>query len=499
MTLLLLLALFAAACSGEGAAPATEATAGANGLSTAADADGASAAAEVAGAEVAEAGAAADEAGAAAEAVTDAPTDPTDAGLGVGAESTAAPTPAAPAAPASPVDATSGVDGVVAQLSLEQKVGQLFTVTVIGDDASSVSEAAARSNMTLYGVATPAEVVRRFHLGGVAYFAHDLGERTSNVADLARTAALSRGLQQAAAADSGIGLLIGADQEGGIVVRLRAPATVFPAAREIGDTGDVALARDVGVVTGTEARAVGVNWVYAPVADVNVNPDNPVIGTRAFGATTERVIPMALATAEGLAAAGVLPTFKHFPGHGDTTIDSHTSLPTIDHDRATLDAVDLAPFAAAAAREDVSVMIGHLAVPALDPSGRPATLSPAIVTGVLRQQLGFEGLVVTDAMNMGALSGFGDAGSLAVQAVAAGIDVVLMPADLPAAYTAVLTAAQNGRLPLPLIDGAVRRVLLAKHRLGVLDAAAVAVPGTAGLGAAEHVAVRDRVAAACGC
>lgn len=409
-----------------------------------------------------------------------------------------------PSGDAAAVDPTGGVQAVVAAMSLEQKVGQLFAVTVIGDHATDVSEAAARQNTELYGVATPAEVVQRYHLGGVAYFDHQQGEGTSNVTDLTRTAALSSGLQQAAAADTGIGLLIGVDQEGGPVVRLRAPATVFPAARDVAATGSLELAQQVATVTGTEALAVGVNWIYAPIADVNVDPSNPVIGDRAFGTTAAETTPWVLATARGIAAAGALATLKHFPGHGDTGTDSHTSLPTIDHDRATLEAVDFPPFAAGVdALDPISVMVGHLAVPSVDPSGRPATLSAPIID-LLRAApadggLGFDGLVVTDAMNMGALDGFGDAGALAVGAVDAGIDMVLMPTDLPAAWTAVLEAVQDGTIPMDRLDQAVARILRAKDAIGALDASAVPATDPTVLGNPAHARVLADVQATCGC
>lgn len=429
--------------------------------------------------------------------------DPTDqdptgqSTIGVPSEVAPPPDTSAP-----PIDPSTAVDQIVAAMSVEQKVGQLFTATVIGDDATEVSESAATANLSLYGVATPAEVVRRYHLGGVAYFDHDQGPGTSNVADLQRTATLSQGLQQAVVSDTGIGLLIGTDQEGGPVVRLNAPFTVFPAAREIGDSGEVALAEQAGQVTGIEAQAVGVNWIYAPDADVNVNPDNPVIGDRAFGTTADRVVPFVLATAQGLADAGVLPTLKHFPGHGDTAIDSHTSLPTIDHDRATLDTVDLPPFAVAADLSQqgsaVSVMVGHLAVPAVDPSGVPATISPTILS-LLRDDLAFDGLVVTDAMNMGALDGFGDSGSLAVQAINAGIDMVLMPSDLPLAWNAVAQAVAEGEISAARLDQAVTRILQAKDSVGVLDAGAINPGDMSAIGSPSHGQVLADIKQACGC
>ncbi len=426
--------------------------------------------------------------------------DPTDGDPldEVGQTGPATPPDAPATGTAEPVDPSQDVAAIVQAMTLEQKVGQLFTVPVIGDDATQPSQSAQTSNLALYGVASPAEVVARYHLGGVAYFDHDQGPGTSNVADLTRTAALSAGLQSAAAADSGIGLLIGTDQEGGPVVRLREPAVVFPSARDIASTGDTDLARQAGAVTGSEALAVGVNWVYAPVADVNVDPANPVIGDRAFGATATGTLPFVRATAEGLAAAGVLPTLKHFPGHGDTQVDSHNSLPTLDQDRATLDSVDFPPFAEAASLDPVSVMVGHLAVPAIDPTGVPATISGPIIS-TLREELGFDRLVVTDAMNMGALQGFGDSGTLAVDAINAGIDMILLPVDLPLAWNTVLAAVQDGRITQERLDEAVTRVLQAKQSIGALDASAVPAGDPTRLGSAEALAVLDAITAACAC
>ena len=436
------------------------------------------------------------------------PTDPTGAGaVQVDPDAAAVAATPVPQDDADAVDPAAGVQAVLAAMTLEQKVGQVFTTTVIGDHATDVSAEAAAANTALYGVATPAEVVATYHLGGVAYFDHDQGARTSNVADLTATAGLSAGLQQAAAADTGIGLLVGADQEGGRVVRLDAPAVVFPSARDIASTGQVDLAQQVGQVTAAQARAVGVNWVYAPVADVNLDPSNPVIGDRAFGTDSTVVTDYVRATAAGLAAGGVLPTLKHFPGHGDTGVDSHTSLPTIDHDVTTLTEVDLPPFAVATQLADTgtptSVMLGHLAVPAVDPSGRPATISSPIVDLLRAPEaaggLAFDGLVVTDAMNMGALSGFGDSGSLAVQSLAAGVDVILMPTDLPASWNAVRDAVRSGELPQARLDEAVGRILAAKEALGILDAATVPLPDPAALGAPDAVAVRNAVQDDCAC
>lgn len=383
-------------------------------------------------------------------------------------------------------------------MPLEVMVGQVFNVAVFGDHATEPSAAARSANLGAYGVATPVEVVQHYHLGGVTYFTNG-GPETTNIGSPAEVQALSQALQAASLAANGSGLLISVDQEGGRVARLSAPATVMPAAEVFGQIGDPELAMRAAQIVATELRAVGITWSFAPVADVNSNPGNEVIGDRAFGADPGLVASMVTATLQGLGSAQVAGAVKHFPGHGDTTVDSHDSLPTIHHDSETLAAVDLPPFVAGIQTGASAVMVGHLAVPALDPTGVPATLSTPIVTGVLRRQLGFRGLVVTDGLSMGALSGFGNAGEISVAALRAGVDVLLLPTDLPAAYEAVLAAARDGTLPLDRLSEAVARVMALKAMVGVttpapLDPAAVAL-----VGAPEHRQFRADLGARCGC
>jgi beta-glucosidase len=245
-------------------------------------------------------------------------------------------------------------------------------------------------------------------------------------------------------------LLLCADVEEGVGQRFEG-ATWLPPPLALGRlaVSDPELARQLayryGRCTGREARAIGLNWVLGPVCDVNNNPANPVINVRAWGETPEAVAALAVAFCHGLQAEGVLGCAKHFPGHGDTSSDSHLELPLLPHDRARLAAVELPPFQACIAAGVEAVMTAHLVLPALDPT-RPATLSRAVLTDLLRRQLGFDGLVVTDALVMEAITRHYGAGEAAVLALEAGADLVLMPADAAAALEAIAAALQQGRL-----------------------------------------------------
>jgi beta-glucosidase len=218
----------------------------------------------------------------------------------------------------------------------------------------------------------------------------------------------------------------------------------------------LALAEDYGRCTARDARAVGLNWVLAPVCDVNNNPANPVINVRAWGEDPATAGALAAAFTRGLQAEGVLGCAKHFPGHGDTSDDSHLELPVLEHDRARLEAVELPPFRSAIAAGVAAVMTAHLSLPALDPQ-RPATLSPQVLTGLLRGELGFGGLVVTDALVMEAIASHHGAGEAAVLALEAGADLVLMPADARAAIAAIAAAVASGRLSRDRLENSARR------------------------------------------
>ena len=273
--------------------------------------------------------------------------------------------------------------------------------------------------------------------------------------------------------------------------------TSFPPTMAFGAAGDEELAFEYGRVTAEEARAVGVHWLFAPVLDVNSNPDNPVINTRSFGEDPEAVGRLGAAFIRGARAGGALTTAKHFPGHGDTQTDSHIELPVIAADRDRLDRVELRPFRMAVEAGVDAVMTAHVAVPGVLGDGRPATLSPHFMTDVLRNEMEFDGILFTDALRMGAITDGYGAGEAAVLALEAGSDVVLAPAGIGVTLDAVTEAVESGRVSRERIDLSVRRLLEAKARLGLhegalVDPAAVATR----VGTAANRAVADRAAAA---
>ncbi|MGA5702972.1 glycoside hydrolase family 3 N-terminal domain-containing protein [Peterkaempfera bronchialis] len=388
-------------------------------------------------------------------------------------------------------DPDTRVRALLARMCLEDKVGQLFVSRVHGGDTEHPSPAEAAENRKALGVATAAEAVARYRLGGVVYFGW-----TGNLDSPERTAALSAGLQRAARLlPVPVPLLIATDQEQGSVVRIGPPATGFPGAMALGASGRPEDARSAARVTGTELAALGINQDYAPVADVNLDPANPVIGTRSFGGEPSAVAALTAAQVQGFHDAGTVCTAKHFPGHGDTSADSHTGLPVIGHSRAEWERVDLPPFAAAVRHGVDSVMTAHIVVPALDPSGDPATLSRPIITGLLRRHLGYDGVVVTDSLTMaGVRTRYGD-DRVPVLALKAGADQLLDPPGLALAYRSVLHAVRDGELTESRIDASVTRVLRLKVRRGLFERRP---PDPASvrrlLGTPAHLAVADTVA-----
>lgn len=340
----------------------------------------------------------------------------------------------------------------MASMSLREKVGQMVMTGIEGTEPAGDSR-------TLIG---------EHRIGGVILFSR-------NIQDASQTARLINELQaMAVSQERGVPLLVAVDQEGGAVVRIP-DATVFPGNMALGAARDADLVYRVARHTAGELRALGFNVNFAPVLDVNNNPQNPVIGVRSFGEEPGLVAKLGTAMIRGLQDGGVLATAKHFPGHGDTALDSHIDLPTVPHDRARLDRVELAPFRAAIESGVAAVMSAHVTFPAIDPApGLPATLSHPALTGLLRQELGFDGLIFTDAMEMGAITSRYGVGEAAVMAVLAGADVVLVgwPKDwniAREAATALEEAARTGRIPLERIEDSVRRILAAKKRLGLFD------------------------------
>lgn len=350
-------------------------------------------------------------------------------------------------------------------MTLDQKIGQMCCFGWGGADSR------ARVN------AQAAACVGDLHAGGMIVMGRNIGP------DIAAVRATLDELQSLAA----VPLLLATDQEGGRVARLRAPLTTFPSAQVIGAAGDVDLAREVARVTGVELAQAGINFNFAPVADVNSNPANPVIGDRSFESTPGAVAPFVRAQIEGYTQAGVLACAKHFPGHGDTHVDSHFDLPTVAGDLAALESRELIPFRVAITAGTPAVMTAHILFPALDPSGVPATMSRPILSGLLRQTLGFNGLIVTDCLEMKAVADRWGTARAAVLAAQAGADVLLVCHTLDRqreTFNALRAAVEGGELPIERVEDAVSRVLAAKRRL------APPPPLDLGeIGAAEHVAV----------
>nr|WSZ96074.1 glycoside hydrolase family 3 protein [Streptomyces sp. NBC_00857] len=381
---------------------------------------------------------------------------------------------------------------LVSRMSLEEKVGQLFVMRVYGHSATAPDQADIDANLTEIGVRTAAELIAKYHVGGIIYFAW-----AHNTRDPHQIAALSNGIQKAGLAKATpVPLLISTDQEHGIVARVGKPATLLPGAMALGASGSRSDAREAARIAGAELAAMGINQNYAPDSDVNVNPANPVIGVRSFGADPQAVAGLVAAQVKGYQSAGIATAAKHFPGHGDTKDDSHFSLPTIHHTREQWAELDAPPFRAAITAGVTSIMTAHIVVPALDPNEDPATLSHPIVTGVLREQLGYKGVVITDALTMeGVRKKYGDA-RVPVLALKAGVDQLLNPPDFPLAWNAVLTAVKNGEISVKRVEESVLRVLELKQRLGLFReppyVSRADVDRTVGVRA--HLAAADRIA-----
>ncbi|MEW2067448.1 glycoside hydrolase family 3 protein [Streptomyces sp. NPDC007346] len=380
---------------------------------------------------------------------------------------------------------------IIAGMSLEEKVGQLFVMRVYGHSATDPDQADIDANLKEIGVRTAAELVSSYHVGGIIYFAW-----ANNTRDPHQIAGLSNGIQRAAlAARSRVPLLISTDQEHGIVCRVGEPATLLPGAMALGAGGSHSDTRRAAWIAGAELAALGINQNYAPDADVNVNPANPVIGVRSFGSDPASVADLVAAQVKGYQGAGVAATAKHFPGHGDTSTDSHTGLPVIEHTRREWEELDAPPFRAAIRARIDSVMTAHIVVPALDPSEDPATLSRPILTGILREELGYDGVVVTDSLGMeGVRTKYGD-DRVPVLALLAGVDQLLNPPDLSVAWNAVREAVKDGEISEARIDESILRILRLKTKLGLFRDPFVSGRGVdRTVGIREHRLDADRIA-----
>lgn len=346
------------------------------------------------------------------------------------------------------------------KLTLDEEVGQVFMIWC----------RASFLNVDSPEYLQLRESMKKYHIGSFAMTVHVDGPLLLRSEPYEAAVLLNR-LQR----DSKLPLLIAADFERGVSMRLMG-TTNFPHAMAFGADGKVEDAENFGRITGEEARAIGVHWNFFPDADVNSNPANPIINTRSFGEDPKQVGDLVTAYIKGAHAAGMLTTVKHFPGHGDTATDSHLGVASVGGDRAHLDSIELPPFRQAIAAGVDSVMVAHVTVPALDPDpNHVATISPAVVSDLLEKQLGFKGLVVTDALDMAGLTHLfaNDIGRAAVEAFKAGNDLLIIPADLGASYRAMVKAVSSGEIPRKRLDASVLKILKIKASLGLNQARTV--------------------------
>jgi len=362
---------------------------------------------------------------------------------------------AAPPPPRLPSAGELWAQQTLQSLSLEEKVGQLFMI---------------RMRVELLGDQSPEylrlrDSIQQYHIGSLAMSVPAEGRfRQGN--NRYQTVSLINHLQE----EAKLPLLIAGDFERGVLPARLFGTTVFPHAMAFGAAGNLEYAEKFGRITAQESRALGVHWNLFPVADVNSNPANPIIGTRAFGENPLQVGDLVAAYIHGARANGMLTTAKHFPGHGNTATDSHIAVPRVDENFDQLTAVDLPPFRKAISAGVDAVMTAHVRVPALDPDpNHVATTSPHIINDLLKKQLGFPGLVVTDALDMAGLSNryAANPGRAAVEAFEAGNDVLTMPLDLGAAYQAMLDAVRVGEISQERLDASVLKILKAKGSLGL--------------------------------
>lgn len=346
----------------------------------------------------------------------------------------------------------------VAKMTLDEKLGEML---IAGLDGTAPSE---RTKL----------MIQEQHVGGFIFY-------KNNVTTPAGVAAYVNQLKAWNKANPAP-LFISVDQEGGRVSRLPGLRNI-PPARTIGDTGDTAYAQQIGAALGEASKLMGFNVDFAPVLDINSNPDNPVIGDRSFGTTPKRVTDMGLAALESIRGQGVVPVVKHFPGHGDTSVDSHLELPVVNKTLAQLKAFEWVPFQAAVEDGADMVMVAHILFPKIDPS-HPASLSKTIITDELRSELGFQGVVITDDMTMGAISEHYGLAEAAVTSVKAGSDIILLAhgyEDAKTVIAALKQAVREGSITQQRIDESVTRILALKQRYKLSDAAIPPKPDVSGV------------------
>ncbi len=352
------------------------------------------------------------------------------------------------------------IENAIANMTVKEKIGQMLMPDFRSWNGEDVTEMLPEIE----------QLVDEYHLGGVILF-------RENVVTTEQTA---RFVSQYQEATEKFGMLMTIDQEGGIVTRLQS-GTDMPGNMALGATRSTELSENVGRVIGEELDALGINMNFAPVLDVNNNPDNPVIGVRSFGEDPQLVADMGVAYTKGLQSTGVAATAKHFPGHGDTAVDSHLGLPEVPHDKERLMEVELYPFQKAMEAGIDAIMTAHVTFPKIDDTkviskkdgtevSLPATLSHKVLTGLVREEMGFEGVIITDALNMGAIVDHFGTVDAAIRAVQAGTDIVLMPVGLEEVADGLLNAVETGEISKGRIDSAVERILTLKVKRGIIKA-----------------------------
>ncbi len=333
------------------------------------------------------------------------------------------------------------------QMTLNEKIGQML---MVGFEGQTIND-----NIR--------EMIKDYHIGGFVLFKR-------NVSDARQLVDLTNGLK-AENADNNIPLFISVDEEGGKVTRMPDELKKLPSSGRLGKVGDGKLSKEVGMVMGQMLKDFGLNMNYAPVLDINSNPNNPVIGDRSFGADAELVRELGIQTMKGMQSEEVIPVVKHFPGHGDTSVDSHIGLPRVDHGMDRLKGFELVPFADAIEEGTDVVMVAHILFSKIDPEN-PSTLSKAIITDLLKEDLGFKGVVITDDMTMGAIIENYSIGDAAVKSILAGSDIVSVChnySNIVEAVTSIKNAVEEGVITEDRIDESVYKILKLKNKYGLAD------------------------------
>ncbi|MFP4698070.1 MAG: beta-N-acetylhexosaminidase [Eubacteriales bacterium] len=376
-----------------------------------------------------------------------------------------------------PKTSSQKAEDMLNEMTLEEKVAQLFIV-----DIDSLNE-----GVTVVNINNKIEgLLEDYPVGGVIFF-------SNNIIDISQTNNLINDLQK----KSNLPLFVSVDEEGGIVSRIanneNMHATVLPGNEVIGKTGDTENAYKVGQILGKELKALGFNMNFAPVADVNTNPNNPIIGPRAFGSDPEKVGNMVAKMVEGIQNESVSAVLKHFPGHGDTSTDTHKETVYVDHNIERLREIEFAPFKMGMDANVDAIMTAHISMPNVTDDNLPATMSKQIITDILRDELDYEGLIITDALNMKAISDYYSMGEAAVNAIDAGCDVLLMPIPFTEAYDSILQAVSSGDITEERINESVRRILKVKYKLGLFSEEEFALDTEEVLGSEEHNAIVEEI------